>query len=113
MIAQREVWWAELDEPRGSEAGFRRPVVVVQSDALNRLGLLTTIVVPLTTNMKWSTAPGNLRLTATETGLPKDSVALCPLLFAASKTDLVERAGQVSLRRLAELFAGMDVVFGC
>ena len=35
VISQGEVWWAELDSPRGSEPGFRRPVVVVQGDALN------------------------------------------------------------------------------
>lgn len=31
-MSQGDVWWAELDEPVGSEPGFRRPVVVVQGD---------------------------------------------------------------------------------
>jgi mRNA interferase MazF len=112
VIAQREVWWACLEEPRGSEAGFDRPVVVVQCDALNRLALATTLVVPLTTSMKWGGLPGNVRLSAADTGLPRDSVALGPLLFAANKTDLVERVGQISQRRLSELFAALDVVCG-
>jgi mRNA interferase MazF len=112
VIAQREVWWADLAELRGSEAGFRRPVIVVQSDALNRVGLATTVVVPLTANLKWAAAPGNVRLDMDETGLTKDSVALCPLMFAANRSDLVERAGQISARRMREVFAALDIVFG-
>lgn len=112
VIAQREVWWADLAEPRGSEAGFRRPVVVVQGDALNRVALATTVVVPLTTNLKWAAAPGNVRLGMRDTGLAKDSVALCPLMFAANRSDLVERAGQISVRRMGEVFAALDIVFG-
>ncbi|HEY3055699.1 MAG TPA: type II toxin-antitoxin system PemK/MazF family toxin, partial [Thermoanaerobaculia bacterium] len=36
VISQGEVWWADLAPPTGSAPGFRRPVVVVQGDALNR-----------------------------------------------------------------------------
>ena len=66
MVAlhRAEVWWAELDEPRGSEPGYRRPVLVVQADAFNRSRIQTTLVVVLTSNLRLLDAPGNVLLTA-------------------------------------------------
>ncbi|MBI2763529.1 MAG: type II toxin-antitoxin system PemK/MazF family toxin [Chloroflexi bacterium] len=48
VIAQGDVWWADLSDPAGSAPGFRRPVVVVQSDAFNRSAIRTVVCVPLT-----------------------------------------------------------------
>ncbi|MCE2392900.1 MAG: type II toxin-antitoxin system PemK/MazF family toxin [Proteobacteria bacterium] len=31
-----EIWWAELPVPECSKPGYRRPVLIVQSDAFNR-----------------------------------------------------------------------------
>lgn len=75
VISQGEIWWAELPAPTGSGPGFRRPVVVVQCDALNRSYIATVVCVPLTSNLKWASAPGNEPLSARPSGLPKDSVA--------------------------------------
>jgi mRNA interferase MazF len=74
-VRRGEVWWADLSEPIGSSPGFRRPVVVVQGDALNRSNIHTTICIPLTGNLAWAEAPGNVLLSASATGLKKDSVA--------------------------------------
>ena len=84
VIAQGEVWWADLPEPTGPGPGFRRPVVVVQGDALNRSRLATVVCVPLTSNLRWADAPGNVPLTARLTGLPKDSVANVSAIVALS-----------------------------
>jgi len=59
VIAQGEVWWAELAEPSGSEPGFRRPVVIVQGDAFNRSRIATIVCAALTSNLRWADAPGN------------------------------------------------------
>ena len=75
MISQGEAWWADLASPIGSGPGFRRPVVVVQGDALNRGRIGTVVCVPLTSNLGWADAPGNVLLPARFTKLPKDSVA--------------------------------------
>lgn len=75
MIRRGEVRWAELAEPRGSEPGHRRPVLVVQADAFNRSRIATVMVVTLTSNDRLADAPGNVPLPASATGLPRDSVA--------------------------------------
>jgi len=112
VISQGEIWWADLPPPTGSGPGFRRPVVVVQCDALNRSRLATTVCVPLTSNVKWGAAPGNVRLSARLTGLPKDSVANVSQIVAAGKNLLTERAGKLPHPKLELLLSGIDVVFG-
>jgi mRNA interferase MazF len=96
VIAQGEVWWAGLGEPAGSEPGFRRPVVVVQSDAFNASSLRTVLCVVLTSNVKWGEAPGNVLRSARATGLPKPSVANVSQLVTIDRTALTERAGRLS-----------------
>ena len=112
VVSQGEVWWADLTAPTGSAPGFRRPVVVVQGDALNRSRLATVVCVPLTSNLRWADAPGNLPLMARMTGLPKDSVANVSQVVAVDKTLLGERVSKLSRAKVEALLSGIDVVLG-
>lgn len=112
VISQGEVWWAELGPPRGSEPGFRRPVVVVQGDALNRSRIATVVCVPLTSNLVWADAPGNVLLSAGATGLPKDSVANVSQVVTLDKSVLADRVGKLARAKTELLLAGIDVVLG-
>jgi mRNA interferase MazF len=111
-IRQGDIWWAELADPVGSEPGFRRPVVVVQCDEFNRSGIGTVLIVPLTSNLEWSDAPGNLLLPAKVTGLAKDSVANVSQLLAVDKTVLTQRVGSLPSRKLQLVLSGIDIVLG-
>jgi mRNA interferase MazF len=112
VIAQGEVWWADLGEPAGSEPGFRRPVVVVQGDAFNASSLRTVVCVALTSNLRWGDAPGNVLLPARTTGLRRPSVANVSQLVTLDRTALAERAGRLSESSLELVLAGIDVVLG-
>ncbi|MGH7023830.1 MAG: type II toxin-antitoxin system PemK/MazF family toxin [Caulobacteraceae bacterium] len=112
VIAQGEIWWADLGEPTGSAPPYRRPVVVVQCDAVNRSRIGTVVCVPLTSNLKWSGAPGNVSLTAKSTGLDKDSVANVSLVVALDSRQLSERAGRISSRQLEAILFGIDIILG-
>jgi mRNA interferase MazF len=111
-ITQGEVWWANLPEPAGSGPGLRRPVVVVQGNPLNRSRIATVVCVPLTSNLAWAGAPGNVRLAAKATGLPKDSVANVSQIITLDRSLLTDRVGTVSTRQLAQILAGVDIVLG-
>jgi mRNA interferase MazF len=111
-VSQGEVWWAELPEPSGSEPGYRRPVLVVQGDALNRSQLSTVVCIALTSNLKWAAAPGNVKLPAKSTGLPKPSVANVSQVVTLDKADLTEQTGKLSRRQLLLVLAGIDIVLG-
>ncbi len=112
VISQGEVWWAELPEPAGSGPGFRRPVVVVQSDALNRSRISTVVCVPLTSNLKWAGAPGNVSLPARLTGLPKDSVTNASQITTVDKELLTKRVTKLPRAKLELLLSGIGVVLG-
>lgn len=111
-VAQGEVWWAELPEPLGSGPGLRRPVVVVQGNSLNRSRISTVVCVPLTSNLTWADAPGNVLLPAAATGLPKDSVANPLQIVALDRRTLVKRVRRLPDRRAALIVRGVDIVLG-
>ncbi|MDE0459294.1 MAG: type II toxin-antitoxin system PemK/MazF family toxin [Chromatiales bacterium] len=112
VVSQGDVCWAELPPPTGSGPGFRRPVVVVQGDPLNRSRIATVICVPLTSNLRWADAPGNVLLTTRVTGLPKDSVANVSQVIALDRALLEERVGRISRAKIDLLLAGLDAVLG-
>jgi mRNA interferase MazF len=111
-VAQGDVWWAELAEPIGSAPGFRRPVVVVQGDHLNRSRIATVVCVPLTNNLNWAGAPGNVFLRARDTKLPTDSVANTSQVITADREYLRERVAKLPPRLLARVLQGIDIVLG-
>ena len=112
VISQGEIWWADLSEPTGSGPGYRRPVVVVQCDALNQSRVSTVVCVPLTSNLKWVDAPANVLLTARATGLSKESVANVSLIVAIDRRQLTECVGKLPRRQLELVLAGIDTLLG-
>ena len=112
VIAQGDVCWADLPEPIGSEPGFRRPVLVVQGDAFNRSRVATVVCVPLTSNLKWAEAPGNVLLPVRSSGLSKDSVANVSQIVTVDRVMLTARVGRIAKKQLELVFAGLDIVLG-
>jgi len=112
VIARGEVWWADLPEPSGSAPGFRRPIVVVQGDAFNHSRISTVVCVPLTSNLRWADAPGNVLLPAGLTGLPKDSVANVSQIVTLDRGSLTERLGRLPEAKFELVLFGVDVVLG-
>jgi mRNA interferase MazF len=97
-IRRGEIWWANLPEPRRSEPGYRRPVVVVQADSFNSSRIQTIIVAAIASNMDLADAPGNVVLRADLTGLPRDSVLNMSQLLTLDRSFLTEQAGILSPR---------------
>lgn len=112
VVSQGDVFWASLPEPTGSGPGLHRPVVVVQGDSFNASRLATVVVVPLTSNLRWAAAPGNVLLPAARIGLPKDSVANVSQIVTLDRGTLAERVGRVGPADLAVVLSGVDVVLG-
>ena len=112
MIAQGEIRWADLPAPAGSGPGYRRPVVIVQGDALNRSRIATVVCVPLTTNLRWADAPGNLALSSRLTGLPQESVANVSQVLTLDRDLLGECVGKLPRAKLELLLSGIDVILG-
>lgn len=109
VIHRGEIWWATLPEPVGSEPGYRRPVLIVQSDSFNHSRIGTVIAVVLTSNSKLAKAPGNVLLTGRVTGLPKDSVANVSQIITVDKTFLTELVGFLPARKMQQVEEGLRV----
>ena len=100
----------DLGEPAGSEPGYRRPVIVVQSDSFNRSKISTVVCVALTSNLRWADAPGNVLLDSDATGLPKGSVANVSQIVTLDKSSLTERVGALPAAKLELVLCGIDIV---
>ena len=106
-----EVWWADLDEPRDSEAGYRRPVVIIQSDDFNKSKIRTVIAAIITSNLNLANAPGNVKLGATKSiGLQKESVINVSQIITLDKSYLNEKVGKLNTNQEQELTEGLKLV---
>ncbi len=101
-----------MAKPVGSGPGYRHPVVIVQRDDLNRSQIGTVVCVPLTTNLTWADAPGNVYLSQDETNLPKPSVANVSQIVSFDKRLLTRRVGKLSLANLETILRGIDTILG-
>src|ERR1035438_9080883 len=106
-IQRGEIWWADLPEPRRSEPGYRRPVLVVQADSFNRSRIQTVLVAAITSSLDLEDAPGNIMLPARSSGLPRDSVVNVSQVLTLDRSFLTEQAGSLPARLQASVDAGL------
>jgi mRNA interferase MazF len=85
-----EIYWANLEIPKGNEPGDRRPVLIIQSDLFNGSSIPTVMVAVLTTNLGLGKAPGNVVLKAEEAGLPRDSVVNVSQILTVNRSRLTD-----------------------
>ncbi|MBI5478804.1 MAG: type II toxin-antitoxin system PemK/MazF family toxin [Deltaproteobacteria bacterium] len=110
-MRQGEVYWLSFGGA-GSEPTGRRPAVVVQDDRFNRSAIGTAVVAAITSNLRLAAAPGNVRLSRGEAGLPRPSVVNVSQLRSIDRTRLTEHVGTLSPERLREVQRGLALVFG-
>jgi len=110
VIRQGDVVWIELDDPAGSEPGYRYPHVVVQNDVFNRSRIGTVVVCALTSNLKRALAPGNVLLDPGEAGLPRQSVVNVSQIFTVDLSRLGDRIGTLPSGRVREIVDGIRLL---
>ena len=105
-----EIWWAMLPVPRGSEPGYRRPVLVVQSDAFNESRIRPIVAVVVTSNMRLGGAPGNVTLERRQSGLPRRSVVNVSQIVTLDRSYLTTRVAKLTDRQMKRVDAGLRLV---
>ena len=111
MVAkQGEIYWVDLGEPGGSEPGYRHPHIVIQNNIFNTSNINTVVVCSLTSNIRRAKAPGNVLLSKGEANLPRRSVVNISQIYTVNKSDLVEKIGQVSERKMSEILDGIKLL---
>ena len=109
-IHRGEIWWADLPEPRRSEPGYRRPVLVVQADSFNQSRIQTVVVAAITSNLELARAPGNVLLPERSAGLARASVVNVSQLLTLDRSFLTEHAGTLSPRLQRSVDEGLRMV---
>ena len=107
---QGDIFWIELDEPAGSAPGYRHPHVVIQNNVFNRSRINTVVVCALTSNLRRATAPGNVLLEPGEANLPRQSVVNVSQIFTVDKSQLSEKIGTLSARRVRDILNGIRLL---
>jgi mRNA interferase MazF len=107
-----EIWRAEFGIPYGSEVGYTRPVLIVQDDTFNESRIKTVVVLPLTTNLRLSDAPGNVLLRKDESNLINDSVIIVSQLYSIDRSRFKEKIAKVTREIMEQVEIGMKLVLG-
>jgi len=110
VVRQGDIFWIELEEPVGSEPGYRHPHVVIQNNLFNQSRMNTVVVCALSSNLKRASVPGNVLLDVGEAGLPKQSVVLTSQIFTVDKSQLGELIGSLSGRLMRQILDGIRLV---
>lgn len=110
MVSRGEIWWADLPEPVASEPGYRRPILIVQSDTFNQSRIATLLAVALSSNLNLAQAPGNVLLPRKTTGLAKDSVANVSQVITVDKRFLTEPIGVLPAYLLGQVEDGLRLI---
>lgn len=105
-----ELWWASLPDAAGSTPGYRRPVLIVQSDAFNISHIQTIIVLAVTSNLRLANAPGNVFISADQSDLPRDSVINVSQIITTDKTFLTDYISTLPARKMQQVEDGMRLV---
>jgi mRNA interferase MazF len=112
VICQGDVFWTSLSPSSGSEPAYKRPVVIVQRDSINRSKFRTVVVVPLTKQTKHAILPGNVLLRKGEANLPRPSLARGTYVMVIDKNRLIEKIGALSRKRIKEIIDNIIWVMG-
>jgi mRNA interferase MazF len=111
-VKRGEVWWASLGEPRGSEPGYQRPIVIISANAFNRSAIQTVIVTVVTSNLRLVEAPGNFSVSKEDSGLSKESVVNVSQLLTLDKSFLVEKIKTLPKKKILSLNEGIKLSLG-
>ncbi len=110
VIEQGEIYWIDLGDPIGSSPGYKHPHVVIQNNVFNQSRINTVVVCVITSNLKRAKAPGNVLLNDGEGNLSKQSVVNVSQIFTIDKSELEEKIGKLSSKRVNEILAGVQLV---
>jgi mRNA interferase MazF len=110
VIKRGDIWWAELPEPACSDPGYKRPLLIIQSNEFNKSEINTIIAVVITSNLRLATAPGNILLSAKRSKLPKESVINISQVITLDKALLTKKVHHLPNNIIAQVDEGLKLV---
>ncbi len=105
-----EIWWSELPEPAGSGPGYKRPLLIIQSNDFNKSKINTVIAAVITSNLRLAGAPGNILLSPKRSRLPKESVINVSQIITVDKSFLTEKVHNLPNNIMNQVDEGLKLV---
>jgi len=109
-VKQYEIWIADLNPQIGTESGKTRPVLVIQTNLLNKLPHPSTIVCPITTNVKKEVDILRVHLKKGMTGLHQDCDIMIDQLRAIDNIRLLNKVGELPKNLIAKVKENIAIV---
>lgn len=97
-VKRFEIWLADLNPQIGTEAGKTRPVLVIQTDLLNKLPHPSTIICPITTNVKLKSSLLRVHLKKGEGNVLKDCDIMIDQVRSIDNKRLIKKIGALAKR---------------
>jgi len=95
VIKQFEIWIADLNPPIGTEPGKRRPVLVIQTNLLNKISYRSTLICPITTNVQKDSDLLRVNIKKGVTKLHEDCDILIDQIRAIDNSRFINRIGDL------------------
>ena len=103
-VCQGDIYWIDMGCVTGSKMAYKHLYVVIQNNVFNKSRMNTVLVCALTSNIKKAGIPGNVLIEKDEANLPKQSVVNVSQITTVDKTELINKIGTLSKKRLYQRF---------
>ncbi|MBW6536819.1 MAG: type II toxin-antitoxin system PemK/MazF family toxin [Mariniphaga sp.] len=109
-IKQFDIWIADLNPKMGTEPGKKRPVIIIQTNLLNKIPHPSTIICPLTTNIQKEATILRMHIQKGEAGLFESSDIMLDQMRAIDNRRLTTRVGRLSPEKIGSLKENIKIV---
>lgn len=109
-IKQFEIWLADLNPQIGTESGKTRPVLIVQTNLLNKIPHASTIVCPLTTNVKKKSEILRVHLKKGMANLHQDSDIMIDQIRSIDNKRLIRKVGDLPLKLIELIKENIQII---
>ena len=109
-VRQFEIWLADLNPQIGTEPGKTRPVLIVQTNLLNKVPHPSSIICPLTTNIEKSANILRVHLSKGMANLMEDCDVLIDQIRAIDNKRLIKKIGDVPVELISQIKENISIV---
>jgi mRNA interferase MazF len=110
LIKQYEIWIADLNPKIGTEPGKTRPVLVIQTKLLNKIPHPSTVVCPLTTNIKKGSTILRVHLKKEQVNLQQDSDVMIDQIRAIDNSRLIKKVGIIPNKAIDSIKENINII---
>ena len=109
-IKQYEIWIADLNPQIGTEPGKTRPVMAIQTNLLNKIPHPSTIVCPITTNVKMDSEILRIHLQKGMANLEQDCDIMIDQIRAIDNKRMIKKVGDLPAGLITKVKENLMIV---